>query len=347
MRSVVRAGLTLAAVAVGVFGLATPAQAHSLRYGDDASNWVSRVTSVQPHGAVSAAIGDGVVRLTVTLRRAASVVIDGYQGESFVLLRRGGAWVNTRSSTWYAVHAPRATPPATVDDSAPPQWHRVANTASWSWHDTRTHWPGYTLPPPVEEHPDQRQHVFDWTVGLRVDGRPGSVEGTLDWVPGPGGGSGAVAATAGFAAVLGLALLIRRTVVIAGALGVLVAVDVVHSIGMVAGRVGDFGSRLAAMPGHGGLPLALWLLTAGTVYLLFRHRDFGLYAAAMLAALFCFTEALPSLGVLWHSQAVNALPLAANRVFVALLTGASVATALAAVAVIVRTSRSPIDGGTT
>jgi hypothetical protein len=116
---------------------------------------------------------------------------------------------------------------------------------------------------------------------------------------------------------------------------------------MVANRVGDLGSRLAALPGHGGLPLALWLLSIGALVLLWQRREFALYAVAMLAMLFCFTEALPSLGVLWHSQAVNSLPMAANRALVAALTGASVATVVAAVALIVRSARSPIDGGTT
>jgi hypothetical protein len=196
-------------------------------------------------------------------------------------------------------------------------------------------------------HPDQRQHVLDWKVGLRADGTPGAISGSLDWVPGPSGGSGAAVATGAFVLVLGLALWRRRTAVIGAALVALVAVDATHSVGMAAGRVGGLGHRLAALPGHGGLPLALWLLTFGAVALLLRRREFGLYAAAMLATLFCFTEALPSLSVLWHSQAVNALPISANRALVGALTGASVATAVAAVIVIVRTARSPIDGGNT
>jgi hypothetical protein len=313
-----------------VLASATPAQAHPLHYGDDASNWVSTVTSVQPRGAVDADIGDGVQRITVSLGNARSVIVEGADGKPYLLLRPGGAWLNDAQAS-----------------TADPEWVRVSRTASWSWHDTRTHWPGYTLPPPVEAQPDQRQKVLDWHLGLRVDGTPGAITGTLDWVPGPSGGNGAAIATAAFALVLALALLTRRTAVLGGALVALVAVDAAHSAGMVAGRVGGLGSRLAALPGHGGLPLALWLLAVGTVFLLVRRRDFGLYAAAMLAMLFCFTEALPSLGVLWHSQAVNSLPMSTNRALIAALTGASVATAVAAVIVIVRTARSPIDGGTT
>jgi hypothetical protein len=328
VRTLLRAAACTAAVVVGVLSSATPAQAHSLRYGDDASNWVSTVVSVKPAAAVRAEIGDGGQRLTVTLDAARSVVIDGADGGPFLLLRPGSAWVNEGART-------------------APQWTRVAHTAAWTWHDTRTHWPGYTLPPPVVAHPDQRQHVLDWHIDLSADGTPGTIAGSLDWVPGPAGGAGAAIATTAFVALLAVAVWSRRTAVIGAALVALVAVDVVHSIGMAAGRVGGLGHRLAALPGHGGLSLALWVLALGTVVLLVRRREFGLYAAAMLATLFCFTEALPSLGILWHSQAVNALPISASRALVAVLTGASVATALAAVVVIVRNARTPLDGGAT
>lgn len=338
MHLTLRAAVAAATTAVALLALASPAEAHPLHYGDDASNWVSVVTAVRPAGAVRAVIGDGVQRITVSLQGADDVVVDGYDNEPFVLLRPGGAWVNTRSRTWYAVQGPQVTVPSTVGDSSAPAWHRVSHTASWSWHDARTHWPGFALPPPVEADPGHRQHVLDWQIALRADGEAGAIAGQLDWVPGPSGGSGAAIATGAFVVILALGLLGRRTSVIGAALGVLIVVDAVHSGGMIAGRVGGLGNKLAALPGHGGLPLALWLLAITAVVLLRRHREFALYAVAMLAALFCFTEALPSLGVLWHSQAVNSLPMTMNRALVAALTGASVATALVAMALIVRTN---------
>jgi hypothetical protein len=339
-----RATAATAMAAVGLLAFATPAQAHALHYGDDASNWVSTVTAVRPTGAVRAVMGDGVQRITVSLGSAKKVVVDGYDDEPFVLLRTGGAWVNNRSKTWYAIRGSKVSAPSTADNSAAPVWQRVSDTASWSWHDVRTHWPGYTLPPPVEADPNKRQPVLDWRIGLRADGSAGAIIGTLDWVPGPSGGDGAAIAAGTFALIAALWLVTRRTGVIALALGLLVVVDGVHSAGMIAGRVGGLGNKLAALPGHGGLPLVLWLLAIATAVLMRRRREMALYSAAMLAALFCFTEALPSLGVLWHSQAVNSLPMAANRALIAVLTGASVAIVLAAVAAIVRTNR-PTPGG--
>jgi hypothetical protein len=331
------AGLTLA----GIVAIAAPAQAHPLRYGDDASNWRSTVAGVTPAGAVHASMGDGVLRLTVSLGTAHEATIEGYDGEPFVQLRPEGAFVNLRSSTTYAVKGSVVATPSSVDNKATPTWRRVSTTPSWSWHDTRTHWPGYTLPPPVEAAPNERQHVLDWRVGLTADGSRGAIAGTLDWLPGPSGGSGAAIAGASFLVIAGAFLRWRRARLVAGALLVLVATDAVHSVGMVRGRVGDFGSRVAALPGHGGLPLALWLLGLATAVLIARKNELGLYAAALLATLFCFTEALPSLAVLWRSQAVNALPLNATRTLVAVLTGASVATALAASMLITSHVRNP------
>lgn len=344
MHPVPRAGVVAGLTIAGVVVAAAPAQAHPLRYGDDASNWKSVVTKVTPAGAVDASMGDGVLRLTVTLGRAQEVTIEGYDDEPFVQLRPQGAFVNTRSSTTYAVKGSAVAAPSTVDNKAAPTWRRVNTRPSWSWHDTRTHWPGYTLPPPVENAPGIRQHVLDWTVPLTVDGSRGEIAGTLDWIPGPSGGAGAAIASASFLAVAGAFVRWRRSWIVAAGLVGLVAADAVHSIGMVRGRVGDFGSQVAAIPGHGGLALALWLLSLATVGLIARKRDLGLYAAALLATLFCFTEALPSLAVLWRSQAVNALPLDGTRALVAILTGASVGTAVAASMTIisqVRTSGGP------
>lgn len=344
MRILRRAGVVTGVALAGIVVAAAPAQAHPLRYGDDASNWRSVVTGVTPTGAVHASMGDGVLRLTVSLEGAREVTIAGYDDEPFVQLRTDGAFVNTKSTTTYAVKGSTVAIPASADNKAAPSWKRVSSTPSWSWHDSRTHWPGYTLPPPVESAKDTRQHVLDWRIPLTADGTAGAITGGLDWIPGPSGGNGAAIAGASFLLIGGAFLRRRRAWVVGAGLTCLVGVDVAHCVGMAVGRVGDFGSRIAALPGHGGLSLALWLLSLATIVLLVRKNELGLYAAALLATLFCFTEALPSLAVLWRSQAVNALPLDLTRALVAVLTGASVATALAASTLI--TSHVRASGGT-
>lgn len=304
---------------------ALPASAHPLRYGDDPTNWQSTITRVVPPSIVHATMGDATQRLTVSVRSpTATVVIIGYNGEPFLRLRGTGAWVNERSTTTYAVAGPTARVPADADDKAPPRWHHVSRAGSWTWHDSRTHWPGYALPPPVEQRPDDRQHVTDWSVPLTVDGQRGDIAGSLDWVPGPTGAVGATLAAATFLAVLASAVVRRSTAAIAASVAALVTVDVAHSVGMVAGRVGTLGARLAALPGHGALPLVLWLSAVVAVVAMRHRQDLALYALAVIGVLVCFTEGLPSIAALWHSQLVNALPVNVDRALVAVLTGGGV-----------------------
>ena len=327
------------------------AEAHQLHYGDAATNWRSTVTAVTPAAAVHATTGDATQRLTVSIHRATVVVILGYGGEPFVRLDRHGAWVNQRSPTTYAVAGPQVKVPADAADTATPRWRRVATTGTWTWHDIRTHWPGYALPPPVEQHPDRHQQVLAWSVPLIADGGRGAIDGALDWVPGPTGAFGGSLAALMLAAVVGLALVRRENLTLAAVTLALVAVDIVHSVGMVEGRVGGLGSRLGALPGHGVLPGLLWATAGATAVLLARRREAGLYLAAIVGALLCFTEGLPSLAVVWHSQYANALPGAVDRGLVAVLTGGGIGLFTAAVLLLVRSSRrlrisQPIRGGT-
>ena len=42
--------------------------------------------------------------------------------------------------------------------------------------------------PPQVKDEDAKTHIFDWKVPITVDGAQGPIDGTLDWVPLPGGG---------------------------------------------------------------------------------------------------------------------------------------------------------------
>jgi hypothetical protein len=59
----------------------------------------------------------------------------------------------------------------------------MAAGAIWAWHDHRIHWMSPIDPPRVRAHPDRPQHVFDWAVPARVEGRKLTIGGTLDYEP--------------------------------------------------------------------------------------------------------------------------------------------------------------------
>jgi hypothetical protein len=305
---------------------AAPAEAHPLHYGDDPTNWRSAITSVDvPADGVRAALGDDGQRISVTVTGSHAVLVIGYDAEPFLRITSHGVWVNLRSTTTWAVAGLQATPPRDLDNHAPPRWRKVSSAGTWRWHDIRTHWSGYTPPPAVSANPDVTQHVADWEVPLLVDGRPGAIRGRLDWVAPPTPVLAAALGVAGFALATGLALLRRWRRPFAATLVLLAVGGALHEYGAAAGRVGDLWGRLGALPGHGLLSLAVWSAMLATAALTVRRPtdDWPLYAGAMIGAMSFLGEGVPSLAVLWHSQAINALGVAVDRPLVAVITGVS------------------------
>ncbi|HEX5909757.1 MAG TPA: hypothetical protein VFY44_04640, partial [Thermoleophilaceae bacterium] len=102
--------------------------------------------------------------------------------------------------------------PRSATRDARPDWRVLDHAGRVDWHDHRIHWMAKTRPGVVED-PDARTKVFDWSVPIRVDGRPGKVTGDLHWVPRPGGSLPA-AAVGGLAALVvaggALVVVVRR-----------------------------------------------------------------------------------------------------------------------------------------
>lgn len=330
---------------MGVAG-AAPAEAHSVHVGVDPSNWRSTVTAVTPRNeGVRISLGDDAQRLTVAVTGAAQLVVAGYNDEPFLRFARSGVWQNQRASTTWSVAGPQASRPSDVDDHASPRWKQVAMAGTWRWHDARTHWPGYALPPMVARHPDRQQFVETWFIPITVDGRSGVVTGRLDWIPGPNPAPGAALIVVPAGALLAIGLMRRWRVAAVGALVALTGLDVVHSIGMVTGRVGSMWTRLAALPGHGAFAVALWLgmIACAVGIARRRHLTLSVYGAAMLAAIVFLTDGVPSVALIWRSQAITGLPVAIDRYLVALLTGGSFGLLSAAILLIRRLDRRPVS----
>ncbi len=110
----------------------------------------------------------------------------GYAGEPYLRFSEEGVFQNTRSPAVYlnADRYPDGRVPDTADPTAEPRWQRVSDDNSYAWHDHRIQWMSRALPPAVEESPDERRRLFDWTVPLEVAGKPVTVAGTLEYVPG-------------------------------------------------------------------------------------------------------------------------------------------------------------------
>ena len=154
-------------------------------------------------------------RFELTNHSGRTVTVQGYDGEPYArVLADGTVEVNKRSPAYYLNDDRYADVkvPASADPKAPPQWSVVDKTATVQWHDHRMHWMSKSMPPQVKDR-SRRTKVFDYAIPLRVDGRAGSIRGTLFWQPASSGGA-PVGMIAGLVALvlvgLGAVAVVRR-----------------------------------------------------------------------------------------------------------------------------------------
>ncbi len=163
-------------------------------------------------------------RLRLRNRGRRKLLILGYSGEPYLRFEPSGVYRNENSPNTYLDLDRFAT--GTVPDYATPAnarrqpaWSHVSLESVWEWHDHRIHWRRRTpLPEPVRRAPDAAHRIFGWAIPARVDGKPLSIRGRLDYSPPPAaesGGGGRSLLIGGVAAVtllvgLGSWLALRR-----------------------------------------------------------------------------------------------------------------------------------------
>jgi hypothetical protein len=173
-------GAALAALVV-----CSAAAAHG---GGGALGFRSKVTAITPATTgLSVTVVDYDDRLELRNDTGKPVVILGYQGEPYLAFRDGHVYRNTRSPATYLNddRFGKVALPKQADPKAPPEWEQVAPREDFDWHDHRIHWMSRTLPPKVQAAKDKPHHVFNWTVPARLDGKPLTIAGTLDYQPTP------------------------------------------------------------------------------------------------------------------------------------------------------------------
>ncbi len=172
-----------ALVAVTVLGTvtATPAFADPAR----PTNYESTVTAVSPPvSGLTAEVTGGDAFLNLSVPTGTTVVVSGYAEEPYLRFDADGRVFENRLSPAYWLNTDRygggAKPPEAVPE-ATPDWHLVAETGEWGWHDHRIHWMSPDLPPTITEEATGK--VWDWTIPMMVDDVPVVVEGVLFWQP--------------------------------------------------------------------------------------------------------------------------------------------------------------------
>ena len=264
--------------------------------------------------------------IEVRWRGAGQLIVLGYAKEPYLRVGAGGAFENRRSPSVQAnatrLGAQVAGPEA--DARAQPLWRRIATRPVAVWHDHRAHWMSGTRPAAVRAAPDRPQLVARWTIPVRIDGRPGSIIGRIDYVPPPN-------ARAWWGSAIGLALMFGALAWRARRPAALTASRLAAALAVAAGAT-LAASRWLDAPTQGlttgigsSLPpsvsAALWIAAACLVALAWlgsRWRAPELeWLILLIGAWTVGGGALfGQLGALSHSVVPSALPATASRVLV-------------------------------
>ena len=323
-----RAGIVMVAAALLVAVGAAPAAAHAVG-GAQASNYQTRILSIQPPvPGLQVEVVDAGARLRVRNHTGREVMVLGYGGEPYLRVGPAGVFENRRSPATYLNRARinPAPPPPDASADAPPAWRRIGDGDTVTWHDHRAHWMAPTDSPQVKAAPNRTQVVVPgWQAELRVGTQPVRVSGDLRWVPGPSPWPWIAVAVAW----LLLALLASRQRawprLLALLTGLLIAVDVLHTVGIWTGTSASAAAKAYASLGSG----AGWALGALAIYRLLgpspRRASIYLLLGAVLMA---DVGGIGDLGSLYRSQLAVALPDPVTRALVATTLGLGVGLAI-------------------
>ena len=316
-----RAGLGLAALlgAALLLAPAAPAAADPPR----PSDYRSTVTGIDPAAAVVRAEvvgGDSFLELTVD--RGHEVIVEGYAHEPYLRFREDGTVERNRLSTTTYISRDRfgrTKPPPEADDSADPEWEKVASGGSFAWHDHRIHWMGTDKPAGY----GPGDVIQDWVVSITVDGTPTQIKGTLVLAEEISPIPWFVLALLAGAAVVLLGLRWNGHAAVTARVATLVA--------SLAALIAGWGQWSVAPPGSGVNPLVVAVPALGAVLavagLVLRGRQPWAPVATLASAAAVIGWGVLRADVLWKPVLPTDLPYNLDRACTALALGLSVAAA--------------------
>ena len=318
---------------------AGPAAAHAVGTGTEASNYRTRILAIDqavPGISVRTVAGG---QLELTNRSSEEVVVLGYRLEPYLRVSPTGVFENQRSPSSYTnrFRTAPADIPSEFDPKAAPEWRRIADGPSVTWHDHRAHWTGPD-PPAVAASPRVMHLVVpDWRIPLRQGDRDMVVHAAVAWVPGPSPWPWALTAVALFAAALAAAGGYRRPKMLAAVALLAVLADVVHTVGALAASTAPLAVEL-----YGSLTSAAgWAVAGFGAYRLLRGKaDTGLLYLLLGGVFLTLAGALPDLAALGRSQIASGVGPVATRAAITFTLGLGAAMVVAGIAGFRTTRRS-------
>ncbi|CAN0483799.1 unnamed protein product, partial [Phaeothamnion confervicola] len=159
-----RRGTLGALVMLAVLAPGGTAFAHTGTSGTATSNYRTRVTDVQPAVPdLSVRVADLDGRITLSYSGPGTIIVEGYEGEPYLRFSPAGVERNRHSPATYlnTDRYAQVAQPAAADATAAPDWERVSDGHTYTWHDHRTHWMSPTPPTEVVADPDREVVIFD------------------------------------------------------------------------------------------------------------------------------------------------------------------------------------------
>lgn len=328
MRRLVAVALLVVALLVAT---AAPASAHGVG-GVQPTNYLTTIGSMEPpvRGLTVEAVDLGT-RLRLTNTTAHDAVVLGYDDEPYLRVGPSGVFQNLRSPAVYLNRTLNLTnaqaPPKSADPTAPPEWEKIRDGHTVTWHDHSAHYMGTQDPPVVQRDPSQRHVIDRYTVKVRWNGEDLVATGHITWVPPPSPWPYVAVAVVLAAAVVWASRTRRWAAVLAGALCVLIVTETLHVIGLYTATTDTFGTKaFASLYSIAGIVLSLLAL-----WWMRRKGAESAMPLVLLASIFLFVAGgLGDITSLARSQLPTTFSPPFARIIITLTLGLGLGTAIAA-----------------
>jgi hypothetical protein len=192
-------------------------------------------------------------------------------------------------------------------------------------------------PPTVRRDPG-RSHVIlpHWAVDLRQGSTPVVASGTLVWVPGPSPLPWVVLIGVFVVAGVLIGRSRRWAPALSALVALLIAVDVIHSVGIAFAAGGTTASHLSRLVTGSLLSLPVWGVGLLAIRQLSRKDLDGALAAAFAGVFIALLGGLSDVSVLFRSEVPFAFSVSVARLLVALTIGLGGGIVAASVVLLVR-----------
>ena len=171
-----RGALALTLLLLTGFAFPTAATAHG-PVAPVATSYLGRVTHA-PLG-VDAKVVNGYLWLWLRVPADQSLVVLDYRGAPYIEFSRAGVFLNENSEMYYLNSSPAQRPPRWLTPNTPPTWRHFSDEHEYAWHDGRIGALASTVIPPGTSY------VGRWSIAAFVNGRLGTITGTLWHAQGP------------------------------------------------------------------------------------------------------------------------------------------------------------------